>query len=131
MRAMLAALFALPILITSCNKEPGEGGRAEIQGVVYEQEYNFNTGLPIGDPYALTDYRVAIIYGDGEYADDDTRTGPGGTFRFAWLRKGDYKLYVISECNEYDNCTEGVYASVSINDRKDVVQADTLFVRKY
>ncbi|MBK8498068.1 MAG: hypothetical protein IPL52_04445 [Flavobacteriales bacterium] len=131
MKAMLAALLALPILITSCNKEPGEGGRAEIRGVVYEQRYNSSTGLPIGSAYPLADYRVAIIYGNGDYADDDTRTGPTGEYRFPWLRKGDYRLYVISECNDYQNCTEGVYASVSINDRKDVVQADTLLVRNY
>lgn len=131
MKAMLAALAALTILMTSCNKEPGEGGRAEIRGIVYEQRYNDATNLPIGAAYPLADCRVAIIYGDGDYADDDTRTGPDGKFRFAWLRKGDYRLYVISECNDYQNCTVGVYASVSINDRKDVVQADTLLVRNY
>ncbi len=131
MKVMLAALLALPILTTGCNKEPGEGGRAEIQGIVYEQRYSQSTGLPTGSAYPLSDHRVAIIYGDGDYADNDTRTGPNGEYRFPWLRKGDYRLYVISECNDYENCTEGLYASVSINDRKDVVKADTIFVRNY
>ncbi len=131
MRAMLAALLALSILLIGCKKEPGEGGRAEIQGIVYEQQYNNNTNLPFGPKYPLTDYRVAIIYGDGDYADDDTRTGPDGKFRFPWLRKGDYRIYVITECNDYVGCTEGVFADVSINDRKDIVEMDTLFVRNY
>ena len=131
MRAMLAALLALPILTTGCNKEPGEGGRAEIQGIVYEQRYNNTTGLPVGSAYPLSDFRVAIIYGSGDYANNDTRTGPDGKFHFPWLRKGDYRLYAISECNDYANCTEGIYVDVSINDRKDIVGTDTIFVRNY
>jgi hypothetical protein len=128
---MLAALCALPVLMIGCNKEPGEGGRAEIQGIVYEQRYNDATNLPIGLPYPLSDYRVAIIYGDGDYADNDTRTGPDGKFHFPWLRKGDYRLYVISECNDYINCTEGIYVDVEISGRKDVVQSDTILVKNY
>jgi hypothetical protein len=134
MRAMLAALWALPILITACNKEPGEGGRAEIQGVVYEQLYNDATGAPIGDAYPLADYRVNIIYGaDGEYPDDDVRTNPQGHFRFPWLRKGDYRIYVISECIDIEDpdCVQAIYAEVEISGRKDVQEVDTFFVRNY
>lgn len=131
MRGMLFVLLALPLLLDACNKEPGEGGRAEIRGVVYERRYNDATNLPIGQAYPLADARVSIIYGDGDYADDDTRTGPNGEFRFPWLRKGDYRIYVISECNTYTNCTEGIYVDVEISGRKDVVNTDTLLVRNY
>ena len=96
-----------------------------------EQRYNTATGLPIGSPYPLSYQRVAIIYGDGDYADNDTRTSPDGKFHFPWLRKGDYRLYVISECNDYANCTEGLYVDVSIGGRKDIVGTDTIFVRNY
>ncbi len=128
---MCIVLLALPFLSTGCNKEPGEGGRAEIQGIVYERRYNDATNLPIGAAYPLADYRVAIVYGDGDYADDDTRTGPDGKFHFPWLRKGDYRIYVISECNTYVNCTEGIYVDVEISGRKDVVEMDTIQVRNY
>lgn len=127
-------MLAIPLtlsLITACNKEPGEGGRAEIQGIVYERRYNESTNLPIGAAYPLADYRVAIIYGDGDYADDDTRTGPDGKFHFPWLRKGDYQVYVLSECNTYVNCTEGIYVDVEISGKKDIVSTDTILVRNY
>ena len=131
MKALFAVLFALSLLISGCNKEPGEGGRAEIQGTVYEQRFNETTNLPIGNAYPLSDYRVAIIYGDGDFANDDTRTGPEGQFNFPWLRTGDYRIYVISECNAYQNCTEGIYLDVEISGRKDVVVTDTILVRNY
>lgn len=131
MRAILAALLALPILTTSCNKEPGEGGRAEIQGFIYERRYNPSTNLPIGAAYPLTDARIFIIYGDHDYADDDTRSGPNGEYHFPWLRKGDYTVYAISECNDYENCTIGVYDTLEISGRKDIVMADTLMVKNY
>lgn len=124
-------LPALSVLLSACNKEPGEGGRAEIRGVVYEQRYNSSTNLPVGAAYPISEQRVYIIYGDGDYADNDTRTEPNGAFRFPWLRKGDYRVYVVSECNAYQNCTEGIYVDASISGRKDVVKLDTILIRNY
>lgn len=123
-----ALLVGLAVL-SACSKDPGEGGRAEIRGLLYEQRYNGSS--PQGQPYPVADARVAIIYGDGEYADDDTRTGPNGEFRFAWLRKGDYRLYAISECQSCPSGEEGVYLDVSINGRKQVVNVGTLTIRNY
>lgn len=131
MRATLTVLLALSFLCTGCRKEPGEGGRAEIRGVIYERRYNSSTDLPIGAAYPLADARVYIIYGDHDYADDDTRSGPAGEFHFPWLRKGSYRVYAISECSGFTGCTEGVYREVEINGRKDVAKADTIFVRNY
>jgi hypothetical protein len=119
------------VTLTSCKKEPGEGGRAEIRGIVYEQQYNSSTNLPIGDAYPIAEQRGDIIYGDGEYFDDDTRTGPNGEFRFPWLRKGDYRVYVISECDDCPGGTEGIYLDATVNGRKDVVNLGTITVRNY
>jgi hypothetical protein len=121
----------LAILLLSCNKEPGVGGKAQLLGAVYEQRYNANTGLPTGDPYPLAEQRVYIIYGDGQYADDDVRTGPDGAFRFPWLRKGDYTIYTISECRTCPSGTKGIYRNVSIDGRKEVVSVDRITVENY
>ena len=128
MKSLLFALAAL-LFFAGCKKEPGEGGRAEIQGIVYEQRYTGN--FPVSTPYPLGDQRVYIIYGDGTYSDNDTHTDPNGKYHFPWLRKGAYKIYVRSECNAYQNCMEGIYANVEISGKKDVVQGDTLFVKNY
>lgn len=129
MRSSLVALIVTAPLLNACSKEPGEGGRGEIRGLVYEQRYNSSN--PVGDPYPIAEQRVYIVYGDGTYADDDTRTGPNGEFRFPWLRKGDYRIYVISECNAYTGCTEGIWVNTEITGRKDVVNVGTLTIRNY
>jgi len=126
----LSAVALCAMLFVACKKDAGEGGKAELQGVVLEQRYN-SSGNPSGDPYPLADQRVYIIYGDGNYHDDDTRTGPNGEYRFPWLRKGTYKVYTISECNTYQNCTEGIYRSAEISGRKEVLNLATITVRNY
>ena len=132
MRAILLALAAPVILFLSgCSKEPGEGGRAEIHGRVVEQRYSNNTQQPVGDPYPLADHRVFIIYGDGDFHDDDIQTGPDGTFKFRWLRKGEYTVYTLSECGDYNGCTFAVYGAASIDGRKDVVDVGTLNVENW
>ncbi len=131
MRMNWMGVVLLGLALTACNKEPGEGGKAEIRGTVYEQRYGVTSGNPQGDPYPIAEQRVYIVYGDNDYADDDTRTGPNGEFRFAWLRKGSYKIYVISECDDYTNCTEAIYRTAEVGERKEVVNVDRITIRNY
>lgn len=126
----LATGFAVLVIlgVTACSKEPGEGGRAEIQGRLLEQRYN-SSGQPSGQPYPLADTRVYIIYGDGAFHDDDTRTGPDGRFRFPYLRKGVYTVYAISECEEFQGCTTSVNQRATIDARKAVVVLPDMTVK--
>ena len=105
-RSFLPIVFSLPLLFSGCSKEPGEGGKALIRGTVYAVEYNDNTGQPTGNEFYVPEYRVYIRYGDGDFYDDDTRTGPNGEFEFRWLRKGTYTVFTYSECPE--DCESGV-----------------------
>jgi hypothetical protein len=125
----LSALPILLVLFTACSKEPGDGGRAEIRGTILEQAYS-PSGNTDGDPYPAVDQEVYIIYGDGQYHDDDTRTGPNGEFRFAWLRKGSYRIYAISECDN-ENCREGIYRTVEIEGRREIVTAPAITIANY
>jgi hypothetical protein len=121
-------------LITGCAKEPGIGGRAEITGRVMEQHHT-NSGNPVGDPYPRPGHRVYIIYGDGNTHDDDVRTGPDGRFRFAWLRKGTYSVYTVSECDPFDeDCPGGtrvVSRAVELKDRRDQVDIGDLSIENW
>ena len=49
---------------------------------------------------------------------------PTGRFRFPWLRRGTYRVYTISECDDYENCTEGIYETAVIDDEGDRFRAD-------
>ena len=124
--ALTVVLFAL----SACSKTPGEGGRAEIQGRLLEQRYNSN-GQPSGQPYPLADARVYVIYGDGAFHDDDTRTGPDGRFRFPFLRKGTYNVYAISECGQFQGCTSSVNQRTTIDARKAVVVLPDMTVQNW
>lgn len=132
---MKRLIWALPMvaLFGACSKDAGEGGKAEIRGRVIEQRYN-NNGVAVGVPYPLAEQNVYIIYGDateGTFPDDNVDTGPDGTFRFKWLRKGSYTIYTMSEC---DTCASGArptYARVEISDRKEVVETGDLLVENF
>lgn len=132
---MKRALFVLPIvaLLTACNKEPGEGGKAEIRGMLTEQYFSASNN-PITDPYPLPGENVYIVYGDaseGAYPDDNVDTGPGGVFRFPWLRKGTYTIFAVSECNDCEGGTTTISRTVEIGDKKEVVEFGTLAIKKY
>jgi hypothetical protein len=119
------------LLMTGCAKEPGEGGKALIRGTVLMQDINNNTGQPTGAPYPAQEQKVYIVYGDGEFYDDDVDTGPAGEYEFRWLQKGTYRIFVYSEtcatCNELD----ALSATVEIDDRKQVKDMPTFTVANW
>lgn len=93
----IALPVLLSILIISCKKEPGPGGLASIKGKVYA--YDLTAGQDtVGKGY-FADIRVYI--GTADNADsvhfDDVRTSYNGAFEFNFLRKGKYKVWVITK----------------------------------
>lgn len=129
MRTTLYGLLAAALLFPACKKEPGEGGKAEIRGIVLRQDVNA-AGQPLGDPYPYQEARVYIAYGDHDFHDDDVRTGPDGLYVFSWLRRGDYRVYTFGECD----CPGGSVAverTVTISDKKDVMTVPTITVENW
>jgi hypothetical protein len=137
MRSLPPLLACLVLLLAACKKEPGEGGKSEIRGYVYEQRFNNGTCQAAGDPYPLMDARVYIIYGDHDFYDDDVRTGPDGLFVFSWLRKGDYQVYAFGECDAgcdagaCPNAQTAVYAAASVDGKDGVTNMGIINVKNY
>ena len=130
---MKYVFLALSLFVVACNKEPGEGGKAEIRGRVLEQRYNGSEN-PVGDPYPAPEQNVYIVYGgasDGFYPDDNVDTGPNGEFRFTWLRKGSYTIYTMSECDACPGQNKAVLANVEVGDKKEVVDTGILTIENY
>lgn len=127
MRTLPLLAVTCACLLSACQKEPGEGGKAEIKGKVYAIEWDENTGQKV-DSFYVAEARVYIVYGDHEAYDDDTRTGPDGLYKFSWLRKGEYTVFTYSECPTCPNGTEAVLETVEIGDRKESVEVPTLRV---
>lgn len=128
MRQTLILMLCL-FLLQACQKEPGVGGKAEIQGTVLRQNVNA-LGIPQGSPYPYQDTRVFIVYGDHDLHDDDVRTGPDGRYAFRWLRKGNYTIYTYGECKCPGNSI-AISQSVSIDGKKDVAIVPDITVNNY
>src|SRR5688500_344991 len=97
--AVLAAV--LMITLAGCEKPPGPGGKAMVQGKVYGTDFDNQQRIPISRGYVAGE-RVYIIYGSGTEIGDDVRTSYDGSFQFKYLTKGHYKVFVNSlDTTEY------------------------------
>ena len=99
--AKLIILF----FISSCEKSPGEGGTSTIQGSVYKLSTYYNVLTQQTDTvYYQLDAKkdVYIIYSDNEneFYNDNIETNWNGQYRFDYLRKGDYTLFVYTDSTD-------------------------------
>lgn len=129
---MLKKIFLYTLFgffLWSCEKGPGEGGLATIEGKLYVYKYNGNC-TELRDQYYGVDQRVYIIAGDEATYFDNVRTGPDGAFVFKYLRKGKYKVYAISKNCDISGQEEPVYLDVEIKSRKEKVVTPNLEIIK-
>ena len=127
MKFLIYAL--LTISITACNKYPGEGGSSEISGIVIAQKYNAQG--EIIEEYPLMDERVYIVYGEeSNISDDNTRTSYDGSFRFAFLKKGKYQIFVYSKCPSCPGGDEAIIEKFEIDQNKQKRVLPTFYVRQ-
>jgi hypothetical protein len=125
-----AALAAgLLLLAAGCRMGPGEGGRAVIEGEVWEVEFTSNFGQIIHQGPA-GDHDVFIVYGDGDYTGDKTATHYDGTFRFSHLLPGSYTVYAYSRdsTGAFPAGDTIVMQTVEILGKRDTVDVGTLTV---
>ena len=124
-------LVIIGLVITSCTKEEGEGGSGSIKGFVYEYKLNI-----LGDTisrYAAADQDVFIIYGNEDtFYDDNIKTSYDGSFKFPYLQKGKYTVFVYEDCPTSD-CPSGkkeILRTIEITKKKQTVDLDTIDIRK-
>lgn len=95
-RKLILTVLILSIFFVSCSKHEGEGGTSSIKGKVmvtlcsddFSKEYA---------TFPDEERDVYIMYGDNDFYSDKTDTHYDGTFRFRYLRKGNYKVYAYSD----------------------------------
>lgn len=96
MTRFLLALFALALVMPSCNKGPGEGGTGTVQGFVKLVHHPDDDFTLTPDTMAASKTDVFIVYGDEAYFGNDVETGPDGMYRFEYLLPGKYTVYAYS-----------------------------------
>lgn len=120
-------IFSLLFCIAffSCKKEPGEGGFASIEGKVYVKNYDPYFSILFSEHY-LPGETVYIIYGDGTEIGNTVKTSYDGSFKFKYLRKGKYKVFVIGEdssaATRYNPKSELVEVTISEKKQKKVLE---------
>lgn len=142
MKKKITLLFvaSIALIIISCKKPAGEGGRATITGKIWVENYNTLGSYP-GGAYTLkgefvgADEDVYIIYGDDVSYGNKVKSGPDGVFEFKYLRKGDYRIYIESKDTTrasyyFGSGSKTVDVSVTIANKKETVNAGTLTIYK-
>ena len=94
---MLTLALTVAIIASSCKKEVGEGGTATITGKVFG--YDINANDIITDSAYVGGVRVYLSYGDNLWPDEDAWTSYSGDYAFQGLQKGEYRVFVYSQCN--------------------------------
>lgn len=126
---VIKLLLATVFLSVGCARPEGEGGTSAIYGRVYAFDYN-GSGDLVGEYYA-PDENVYIVYGDEDnYYDDSYETSFDGSFRFQYLTKGTYKIFVYSDCDTCDSGVEAVTTTVEITENNQDVVLEDLQISK-
>ena len=84
------------IILPSCSKEEGFGGKASIKGKLITQAYNKDQSV-LQSTFPATDEEVFIVFGDSQNIGESVNTSFDGSFSFNYLTPGDYTLFYYSE----------------------------------
>jgi hypothetical protein len=122
-------LITFIFIVTACKKDPGKGGRATIKGQVTVIDYD-DTFTIAKDTFPAQGENVYIIYGDYNVVGDNTKTSFDGTFEFPYLRKGNYRIFVVSKDSsaKISNKTIEVLREANITEKKQVVNLDQIII---
>lgn len=133
MKTALKSLTVLLIVlvIASCKKPPGEGGKASIKGTLLAEDWNSSFTIKNSE-YPAYDEDVYIIYGDDVSYSDKTKSNYNGEYEFKYLRKGKYKIYVYSKDKTLTQPSgeTSIVKEVEITDKKGTKTVDQIIIYK-
>jgi hypothetical protein len=131
MSLRIVVFILISLNFFSCKKQPGEGGFASIEGKVYVKDYDDSYTI-LTAQYYLPSETVYIIYGDGNEVTNTVKTSYDGSFKFNYLRKGTYKIFVLSEdtTKPFLSVPKEELAKVTITKRKEKIVLKDFIIAK-
>ncbi|MEF8809638.1 MAG: hypothetical protein V5A47_01850 [Bacteroidales bacterium] len=94
---MRTVLFLVGVLLVlSCEREPGPGGKSSIEGTLMVKEYNKDFSVLLDERPAQSK-DIYINFGDADVIGDDMETNFNGKFKFPFLQPGNYTLWYFSD----------------------------------
>lgn len=131
MRSLTLMILVLCSAFFGCKKRPGEGGFATIEGKVFVYNYD-PTFTILNSKYYLPGETVSIIYGDGSEVGNTVKTSYDGYFKFNYLRKGKYRVFVVGKdsTQPYLNVPKETLIEVTIKEKKEKITVPDLVIIK-
>lgn len=127
-RLGLLLLLVIPLMMNSCEKEPGSGGKSTIYGKVLVKDYN-STFTVLQETYYGPEIWVYLIYGNDRDYSDRIQTGYDGTWEFKYLRPGNYTVYALSKDSSLQtNAPVPVIKEVEIPGKKQEIEVPDLVI---
>jgi hypothetical protein len=128
MKKSIVFSIILALILAGCVKYEGKGGNTTIIGKVYVKKYN-SLGQLVSEYYGQR-LDVFIVYGaDGVGVDDRERTSYDGSFKFPFLRKGVYKVFVYSKCPTCPSGREAIVQTVEVSGKTELIDLGTFEIR--
>jgi hypothetical protein len=94
-KIMIPLSLVLLLVTMACTKPAGPGGKATVKGRVYARDYDNTQQYMISKGYSAGE-TVYICYGNSNDIGDNVKTSHDGSFKFLYLNKGHYKVFVNS-----------------------------------
>lgn len=123
----LLFVLGMMFILTACEKSEGEGGTSTIEGSVTVEEWDEDMVAKRSEHPAYAE-DVYIIYGSDDFYGDKVETHSDGTYKFEYLRKGTYTIYIYSIDTLNPSNMVVVSQTVDITDNKQTVQAPELVI---
>lgn len=129
---LISLILSAMVVIPSCKKGPGPGGKASITGKIYVRDYTKTPPYTLLSSYYAQGENVYIIYGDETGVGKQVKTSYDGAFVFDFLRTGKYKVYSLSRdtTSAANSQTIEVLKNVEISGKKDEVKMDDIVILK-
>ena len=134
-RFLIVCVFFL--IITSCQKDAGEGGTSLIQGKVYKI---FTYQNPTSGQWDTSFFQldsgkdIFIIYSDNQQDiyDDKFETDYNGMYHFEYLRKGKYVIYTYADSTDNGGVKYDypVFKHIEITSNNSTVNVDDFIIEK-
>tara|TARA_R110002072_G_scaffold303134_1_gene495200 strand:- start:27538 stop:27933 length:396 start_codon:yes stop_codon:yes gene_type:complete len=121
--------LVLSLGFSSCKKIEGTGGSSSIVGKIRAEVYDGAGNLLTAYDIAKED--VYIIYGgESTIFDDRFRTSYDGSFKFEFLEKGDYQIFVYSKDITLPSGKSVIIIDANISKNKSTIDLGTIVINK-
>ncbi len=115
-------LWVLTIsILSSCKKDAGVGGEANIKGKIYGATYDKKMLYKLDSGY-IGNVTVNIVYGNETAIGDNQKTSYDGSYNFRYLRKGHYKIFLYSRSFKTKTDDSTLVKEVDITGRKQTIE---------